>query len=202
VSFNSFDPLGEGDEREWLRSRPRRGNIRRFWFVAIVLVVVLLGLWWLVFRGLFRGDELHKIPSGTTVAARPRGGAPAQFSAEDQRVILGARRALAAWGEFAATGDLGKLDSTFWKQGLQYKELSTEVAGIRRRHAGPPPYQFTLTPAKVLPGPAGQRVVRGTVRMSRPGEATRSFQWDLYMQRAPGSGERPWRLWTVDTTRT
>jgi len=198
VSFNRFDPLGEGDEREWLRSRPPRSNLRRFWFIAIVLVVVLLGLWWAIFRGLFQGDTLSPIPSGTTAAA------PAQprFSDQDQQVVAGAQRALQAWGEFAVTGDLATLEDTFWKQGRQYQQLVKEVAGIRRRGAGPPPYQFTLTPRQVLPGPGAQRIVRGTVRMSRSGEATRSFQWDIYMQRVAGSGNQPWRLWTVDTTRT
>ena len=198
MSFNRFDPLGEGDEREWLRSRPPRSNLRRFWFIAIVLVVVLLGLWWAIFRGLFQGDTLSPIPSGTTAAA------PAQprFSDQDQQVVAGAQRALQAWGEFAVTGDLATLEDTFWKQGRQYQQLVKEVAGIRRRGAGPPPYQFTLTPRQVLPGPGAQRIVRGTVRMSRSGEATRSFQWDIYMQRVAGSGNQPWRLWTVDTTRT
>lgn len=198
MSFNSFDPLGEGDEREWLRSRPPRSNLRRFWFVAIVLVVVLLGLWWLIFRGLFQGDQLSRIPSGTTATA------PAQpsFSDTGQQVIAGAQRALQAWGEFAVTGDLATLDETFWKQGRQYQQLSKEAAAIRKRGAGPPSYQFTLAPKQVLPGPGGQRIVRGSVRMSRTGETPRSFQWDVYMQRVSGGGSQPWKLWTVDTTRT
>jgi hypothetical protein len=198
VSFNSFDPLGEGDEREWLRSRPPRRNLRRFWIAVAVLIVVLLGLWWIIFRGLFRGDTLSPIPAGTTAAAPAR----PNFPAQDEQVVAGAQRALQAWGEFAVTGDLATLEDTFWKQGLQYQQLAKEARAIRRRGAGPPPYQFTLTPRQVLPGPGGQRIVRGSVRMSRSGEPTRSFQWDIYMQRARGSGNQPWRLWTVDTTRT
>jgi hypothetical protein len=202
VSFNSFDPLGEGDERDWIRSRPPRSNIRRFWLLAILLVVILLLLWWIIFRGLFQGDKLSPIPAATTRAA-PATSQPPKLSATDQRVVAGASSALTAWGRFAVSGDLSQLDDTFWKQGPQYKRLVTEVPSIRKRGAGPPPYQFTLTPKQLLPGPAGQRIVRGSVRMSRPGETTQSFSWDIYMRPVQGSGAgHPWRLWTVDTTRT
>ena len=197
---NSFDPLGEGDGREWLHPRPPSSNIRRFWFLLVILVVVLLVLWWIIFRGLFQGDKPSQIPVATTAAA-PGTSQPLKLSAEDAKVVAAAQSALTAWGKFAVSGDLSELDDTFWKQGPQYKRLATEVPGIRKRNAGPPPYQFTLTPRRLLPGPAGQRVVRGSVRMSRPGEPTQSFSWDIYMQRVPGAGH-PWRLWTVDTTPT
>src|SRR4029450_5806893 len=88
VSFNS-DPLGD-DERGWLGGRQPRTNVRRMWFAVLVLIVILIGLWWLIFRGLFNDDKLTKVPSPSTTAA----GGGGQFSAAEQRVIEDARRAL------------------------------------------------------------------------------------------------------------
>lgn len=196
MSFNSFDPLGD-EEREWLRTRPPQSSVRRMWFAVLVLVVILIGLWWLIFRGLFQDDRLTKVPAPpTTVLHQPA----TRFSAAEQRIIADGRRALAAWGEFAVSGDLGKLDGTFWKDGLQYQKLVKEAPDLKSKHAGPPPYKFTLTPSRVLDAPGGQKIVRGTVKVSRPGERTQSFQWDVYLRRVPGSNPEVWRLWTVANT--
>jgi hypothetical protein len=200
VSFNSFDPLGD-EEREWLRARPQRPNVRRMWFAVLVLVVILIGLWWLIFRGLFQGDRLTKVPTPqTTAAAPPKTSAAPGFSQADQRVIADTQRALAAWGEFAITGDLGKLGDTFWKDGPQYQELAKEASGLKSKHIGPPPYTFALTPSRVLDGPGGQKIVRGTVKVTRPGEQGQSFGWDVYMRKVPDSNPERWRLWTVADT--
>jgi hypothetical protein len=207
VSFNSFDPLGD-EEREWLRARPQRPNVRRLWFAVAVLIVILIGLWWLIFRGLFQGDPLTKVPSPpTTVAAQPpTTAAPGggRFAAADQRLIADARRGLAAWGEFAISGDLTKLDGTFWKDGLQYQKLAKEAPALRSKRTGPPPYQFALTPSRVQDArdrePSGQKIVRGTVRVTRPGERTQTFNWDVYLRRVPNSNPERWAIWTVANT--
>ena len=201
MSFNSFDPLGD-EEREWLRARPPRANVRRMWFAVLVLVVILIGLWWLIFRGLFQGDRLTKVPTPHTTAAAPSKSSPAtsRFSAADQRIIADAQRALGVWGEFAVSGDLGKLGDTFWKEGPQYQKLAKEAPALKAKHTGPPPYTFTLTPSRVLDAPGGQKIVRGTVKVSRPGERDQSFQWDVYLRRVPGSNPERWHLWTVANT--
>jgi len=203
VSFNS-DPLGE-EERGWLGGGRPRSNVRRMWFAVLVLVVILIGLWWLIFRGLFDDDPLTKVPSPpTTAAAKPPGttapGGGGQFSAADQRVIADARRAMSAWGQFAISGDVGKLTGTFWTDGLQYQKLAKEAPGLKQKHAGPPPYQFTLTPSRVLNAPGGMKIVRGTVSVTRPGEQAQIFRWDIYLKRVPGSNPETWRLWTVAET--
>lgn len=203
MSFNSFDPLGD-EEREWLRARPQRSNVRRMWFAVLVLVVILIGLWWLIFRGLFQGDELTKVPTpSTTISAQPPKSTPpaaSSFSSAERRQISDAREALNAWGEFAVSGDLSKLGDTFWKEGLQYQKLVKEAPGLQSKNSGPPPYKFALTPSQVLDASGGQKIVRGTVKVSRPGERTQSFQWDVYLRRVPGSNPEQWRLWTVANT--
>jgi hypothetical protein len=203
VSFNSFDPLGD-EEREWLRTRPPRSTVRRMWFAVLVLVVILIGLWWLIFRGLFQGDRLTKVPPPpTTIAAQPpktTQPSASRFSTAERRVISDAQRALGAWGEFAVSGDLGKLGDTFWKDGLQYQKLVQEAPALRSKHAGPPPYTFTLTPSRVIKAPQGQELVRGTVKVSRAGERTQTFEWDVYLRPVPGSNPERWRLWTVANT--
>jgi hypothetical protein len=197
VSFNSFDPLGD---EEWTGRGSSRSNVRRMWFAVIVLVVILIGLWWLIFRGLFQGDELTKVPSAPTTGAAKAPTTTSRFSAADQRVIADAQRALDAWGEFAISGDLAKLGDTFQKDGLQYKRLVEESPELKRKNTGPPSYKFALTPSRVLDAPDNQKIVRGTVRVTRPGERAQSFKWDIYMRRVPESDPERWQLWTVANT--
>jgi hypothetical protein len=174
------------------------------WFAVLVLVVILIGLWWLIFRGLFQGDRLTKVPPPhTTISAQPpktTQPAATHFSQAEQRMIADARSALGAWGEFAVSGDIGQLGDTFWKDGRQYQKLAEEAPALKSKHTGPPPYKFTLTPSRVVDAAAGQKIVRGTVKVSRPGERTQSFQWDVYLRPVPGSNPERWRLWTVANT--
>jgi hypothetical protein len=44
-----------------------------------------------------------------------------------------------------------------------------------------------------------QRVLRGKVQMTRPGERPQTFNWDILMQVDQAAGGR-WRLWTVRNT--
>ena len=206
MSFNS-DPLGDPVSKEdsrWLGGGSPRSNVRRMWLAVIVLVVILIGLWWLIFHGLFNDDQLTKVPSPpTTLASKAPGttAAGGQFSAADQRVIADARQAMAAWGEFAVSGDVEKLTGTFWTDGLQYQKLAKEAPGLKQKNTGPPPYQFALTPSRVTNAPGGMKIVRGTVRVTRPGEQAQTFRWDIYLKRVPGSNPERWRLWTVAETK-
>ena len=177
---HQFDHLDDS-EREWLRAS-RRSAARRSWLLIGVLVVAAVILAWL------------------TVDGRPgpkRAAAPSSTSA-DQRVIADGQRALADWGEFAVTNDLGQVKDTFWANGPQYKQLAQE-AKARKKPIGPPPYTVTMSGVQVLKPRPDQRILRGRVQMTRPGERPQTFNWDVLMQVDQAAGGQ-WRLWTVRNT--
>ena len=174
-----FDHLDDS-EREWLRAS-RRSAARRSWLLIGILVVIALFLAWLTVDGL---PTLSRQPTATTTA--------------DQRVIADGEQALADWGEFAVTNDLETVKDTFWANGPQYQQLQRE-AKARKEPIGPPPYKMTMTGVQVLKPQENQRVLRGRVQMTRPGERPQSFNWDVWLQADPAAGGR-WRLWTVRDT--
>ena len=176
---HQFDHLDD-NEREWLRAS-RRTAARRSWLLIGILVVIALFLAWLTVDGLPR---LTRQPTTTTNA--------------DQQAIADGERALADWGEFAVTNNLDTVKDTFWANGPQYKQLERE-AKARKEPIGPPPYKMTMTGVQVLKPQDNQRVLRGRVQMTRPGEKPQSFNWDVWMQLDQADGGH-WRLWTVRNT--
>ena len=176
-----FDHL-EDNEREWLRAS-RRDAARRSWLLIGVLVVAAIILAWLTVDGR-PGKKQAAAPTSTTA---------------DQRVIADGQRALTDWGEFAVTNDLGQVKDTFWANGPQYKLLAEQAKD--RKALGPPPYTMTMTDVQVIkPGTRDdQRVLRGKVQMTRPGEKPQRFNWDVWLQVDPAADGR-WRLWTVRDT--
>jgi hypothetical protein len=58
---------------------------------------------------------------------------------------------------------------------------------------------MTMTGVQVLEPRPDQRVLRGKVQMARPGEQSRTFNWDVWMQLDEADGGH-WRLWTVRDT--
>ena len=175
-----FDHLDDS-EREWLRAS-RRNAARRSWLLIGGLVVVALILAWLTVDGLPGRDN-----AATTTTTL------------DQRVIADGEQALSDWGRFAVTNDLADVKRSFWANGPQYKLLAQEAKD--RKALGPPPYTMTMTDVKVIkPGARDdQRVLRGKVQMTRPGEKPQRFNWDVLLQRDPEAGGQ-WRLWTVRDT--
>jgi 3',5'-cyclic AMP phosphodiesterase CpdA len=174
-------------EREWLRASRRSAAQRTRLLIAVPLVLVLaLGLTWLD-RGGGAGSPSHPPPS--SIAPTP-----------DQLALEAARRALEAWGRFAVTNHLQTLHDWFWTDGPQYRQLAQE-AKLRRgtKALGPPAYHLTLSRAQVLSPSPRDQVLRGRVRVTRPGEAGQSYGWDVWMRRDT-VGAR-WRLWTVKPTR-
>jgi hypothetical protein len=184
VASGRFDQLDES-EREWLRSS-RRARSRRAWLTATVAAVVVAALVWLIVHGV-------QSPPGKTIPP------PATAVSADSRVVSDTRTALKDWGMFGATGDLRVVQSSFWQDGPQYKELQKEAPGLLKRHVGLPAYTFTLeTPFKII-NAGSDKIIRGTVATSRPGEPTHRYQWDIYMRQDPKLGGR-WRVWTVAET--
>jgi hypothetical protein len=176
---DQFDHLDDS-EREWLRAS-RRSAARRSWLLIGVLVVAAVILAWLTVDGR-PGERRAAAPASTTV---------------DQRAIADGQRALSDWGEFAVTNNLADVKDTFWANGPQYKQLARE-ARQRKKPIGPPPYTVTLSGVQVLKPRADQRVLRGRVRMTRPGERPQTYNWDVWMKLDPAGGQ--WRLWTVRPT--
>jgi hypothetical protein len=176
---DQFDHLDD-NEREWLRAS-RRSAARRTWLLIGVLVVAAFILAWLTVDGR-PGQKRAAATTSTT---------------PDQRVIADGEKALADWGVFAVTNDLGTVKESFWDDGPQYKQLAKEAQ--TRKKIGPPPYTMTMTGVRVLKPSEDQRILRGKVQMSRPGEEPQTFNWDVWLKVDPAAGGR-WRLWTVGNT--
>ena len=118
----------------------------------------------------------------------------------DERVLGSARAALDAWGRFGTTGDVNVVAPYFDNRGPQFTQLAGEARSIAPRPPGPPPYAFTLSGARILPGSApDERIVRGDVVVSRANESDQQFQWDLVLRRG---SENRWLLWTVRDRRS
>jgi hypothetical protein len=172
-----FDSIEES-ERVWL-DRQRRSAARRSWLLIGALVLVAIFLAWLTVGGFGAG----KAPTTTTV---------------DQRALADGQQALNDWGRFAVSNDLRVLKDSFWANGPQYKQLAKE-AKARAKPIGGPPYKVTMSGVKVIDARTDQRVLRGRVQLSRPGEQAQIYSWDVWMQRDDTAGGR-WRLWTVRET--
>ena len=172
----------DDSEREWLRAS-RRSAARKSWLLIGVLVVAAVVLAWLTVDGLPGGDNA---PATTT---------------PDQRIIADGEQALADWGEFAVSNNLSDVKESFWANGPQYKQLAKEAKERKGEPIGPPPYKMTMSGVKVIApsNRADQRVLRGQVQMTRPGEEPQSFNWDVWLQLDEASDGR-WRLWTVRET--
>jgi hypothetical protein len=176
---DQFDHLDD-NEREWLRAS-RRSAARRSWLLIGLLVVAAIILAWLTVDGR-PGSKRAAATTSTT---------------PDQRAIADGERALTDWGVFAVTNDLGSVKDSFWANGPQYKQLAKEAK--TRKRIGPPPYTMTMTGVRVLKPRDDQRILRGRVQMTRPGEKPQTFNWDVWLKVDPAAGGR-WRLWTVGNT--
>jgi hypothetical protein len=168
-------------EKEWLR-KERRLAARRTALLIGGLVLLAILLAWLTVGGL--PGTRGKATATTTV---------------DQRAIADGEKALADWGQFAVSNDLRDVKDSFWANGPQYKQLAKEARDRRGKKLGPPPYKMTMTGVQVIAPRADQRILRGRVEMTRPGERPQTFHWDIWLQQDRASDGR-WRLWTVRDT--
>ena len=197
--MSNFEPEPWGRAVEVERPPPAPGG-KRLWIGFIVLGVLALALGFTALRGVSGPGTIQGGPPGQGQAPAPTQPVPTQGEPvpldSDQRVVADARQALAAWGEFAVTGDLGKVEGWFFKEGPQYRKLAAEAPGLRARGLGPPAYRFELQSPRVSRQAADRRVVQGTVVVSRPGEQVQRYRWVLYLRLDREHGR--WRLWTVD----
>ncbi len=150
---------------------------------ALALVVVIRAVLPGVLGAHGQSGARHAVPKRHTSLA----------GVEDAR-IAGARAALAAWGRFAVSGDLGKVAGVFVPDGPQYRQLAGD-AGIPRLVSGiARPYEVSLSDVHLGEAPPGEAVVIGTVVWTRPGEPDQRYAWELELRSADGNA---WRLWTV-----
>ncbi|HSH60060.1 MAG TPA: hypothetical protein VK988_10545 [Acidimicrobiales bacterium] len=111
--------------------------------------------------------------------------------------IDSAAKALAAWGQFAVTGDLAVLEGHFDKEGPQYRALKDEAERLVGASPGDRPYRVTLSNAAVTAADSRQATVTGTVAWSRQAEIDQAFDWELVLH---PSRDGRWALWTVHDT--
>lgn len=143
------------------------------------------------------GSEAAAGPPGVVEEFPPQRPAPeAEDGAgpSDAELLAVATDAVEAWGRFASTGDLSQVADHYVADGPQFQQFTSEAPALQAE-AGGPPYRFTLGDAAVLGDqPAGDRLVRGTLELTREGQPPQRYRWDLRLRRiADGS----WRVWTV-----
>lgn len=119
---------------------------------------------------------------------------PQAAAAADREALAAARAAVDAWGRFTASGRLSRIAPYFHKGGPQYRRLKEDAAGVAADPAAPT--RVILASGEVVRGTRGdeQRVVRGTVVVSRPMRPDRGFRCEIVLFRAPDSR---WRVWTM-----
>lgn len=194
------DPAGPQLERN--RARPAWGMP-----VALVLVgALVLGVGWSLAGG---GDAppaassaagatptTARSSASTTAGPRVVGGVsttvPVSPAIDLVDPVEAARAALAAWGDFAGSGDLSLVRSTFAADGPQLRQLEREAERMERSSGDG--YRVLLTEATVEDGEGAATVV-GTVTWSRSDEADRVYRWAIELRRIDGT----WRLFTVRT---
>jgi hypothetical protein len=111
-----------------------------------------------------------------------------------ERDVLGlGRRALEAWGRFAATRDLSLVEGLFAAGGPQLRAFREQAAA-----ATPAPgYRFALPEAEVLEVGAGERILRGEVVVTAPEGRRQRLDWDISVRRGD---DGTWRVWGVRST--
>ena len=117
--------------------------------------------------------------------------------AEEAEVLAAAEAALVAWGHFASTGRLEPLRAHFHTDGPQYRQLVSEAprVGTARGEGPADRYELALVdPIVVRPAVGSDRTVRGQVVLTRGGEATGRYEWDLILRPTDAGA---WAVWTV-----
>lgn len=164
------------------RSAADPGGRRRWAAAAVVVSVAVLVLAGVLRAALDTGDA----PTSTTVHH------PAP-SAENE-VLSAATAAMSAWGDFAGTGDLARLDGHFDESGPQYRQLAGEA---RSMAAAGVTSAYEVDCRCVVETLSGDRAtVRATVAWRRGAEPEQRWEWIIDLRRS----EAKWTVWTVRAT--
>ncbi len=102
--------------------------------------------------------------------------------------IEAAAQAVRAWGDFAATGDIGVISEWFAGDGPQYSQLQAEVASIVSGGV----YDFALSDAELV----GPGLVRGSMTVTGESGEPQTYLWDIELVLQDGR----WKVWTVRTS--
>ena len=154
---------------------------RRLWAGTGIVAVLAIGL------GVALATEPAAGPSSPSTSTT--------FEVDEDAVLSAARHALWAWGRFAVSGDVAELTDNFHPDGPQYELLVEEASRLADRRLGNPPYQFLIVNPEIIIR-HNEQIVRANVEMSRRGEATQRFHWDVVMRWVDDA----WMLWTVEET--
>ena len=115
-------------------------------------------------------------------------------AAEDlpQSLTEGIHAALDAWSEFATTGDLAVLGSSFVSYGPQWRQFEAESFARQGLPDGEP-LRLEILEARMRRLDSTTATVWGRVEASRAGHISEVFGWDFDLVRDNGG----WRVWTV-----
>lgn len=117
-------------------------------------------------------------------------------SSSSSQAFQAAQEAMDAWARFASTGELDDLQGHFHPDGPQYAQLRQEAHSLRARTDDGPPYRFRVTTAAVKGVDDSRAVLHAELVVTRAGETTRTYAWELELVHQPEHG---WTLWTVST---
>ena len=137
--------------------------------------------------------------AGAAMSLAPAVPAETDSSAPEAPFLAAVRNdleaALAAWGLFAATGEIDAVDGRFAPDGPQYAQLLREVDDRVANAPGLPAFEFSMPDPVVLSSDPNAVVLTGEVIVTRPGIAPESYRWDIELRRDEEQGR--WVLWTV-----
>lgn len=171
--------------------------------MTALLALAVVGAW----RSGEQRDDAAAPESRTTVTPPPSPSAPttvrstmadttavkATVPPGEQDVVAVIRQGLAAWGRFAASGDLGEVEPWFAVEGPQYLQFIEEAGAAPA--VGGPAYRVTFDPLEV--DGADPDRIRGRVVFVRTGEASQGFDWWIVLRRL----DSRLQIWTVEQGR-
>lgn len=151
------------------------------------------------------GGDGSSTSSPDQTAAASSTSTPATAAPSPETAVLEATdRALAAWGEFAVTGDLTLVSRLFVAHGPQLEQLRGEGAALLAEPLGPPPYVFELRDPVVTMEDPGEANLAAQVVMTRPGDPPQELDWRIHLHQIDGTWQlrtvEPWRRSTRDPT--
>ena len=100
--------------------------------------------------------------------------------------------AMAAWGRFAVTGDLGEVSPWFVEEGPQFRQFEQEAPRLAAAPIGEPPYAVVVDDLVVSEMDGSAEAV-GRFVFVRTGEESQSFRWKVELRQLDGG----WQVWTV-----